>query len=288
MKNELIKISTKRIDGEEINCVSARELHEFLEIETRFDTWFGRMICYGFEENSDYRKIVNKVHAQKRARTYEEADYIITLDMAKEISMIQRTPKGKQARQYFIQCEKKLKEVVKTPKLTPQEQLALQLFNGGIDAISAHKELLAIETKELNDKIEEQKPKVEYTDNVLQAEGLLTVTVIAKDFGLSAKKLNQILVEQGIQFRQGKQWLLYAKYQDKGYTQSTTDKEGHVNTKWTQKGKKFIVELLLKLGYKLNKDITNGKDSTIQVPPNPLLCNHLCREGLRQIVHTFR
>lgn len=119
MKNELIKISAKRIDGEEISCVNARELHEFLEIETRFDTWFGRMICYGFEENSDYRKIVNKVHAQKRARTYEEADYIITLDMAKEISMIQRTPKGKQARQYFIQCEKKLKENITSPLCNP-------------------------------------------------------------------------------------------------------------------------------------------------------------------------
>ena len=101
MKNfeELIKVN------KENNTVSARELHEFLEIRTRFDTWFGRMIDYGFEENSDFRAIAQKrATAQGNTTTY--IDYEITIDMAKEISMIQRTEKGKQARQYFIQCEK--------------------------------------------------------------------------------------------------------------------------------------------------------------------------------------
>lgn len=100
MFEELIKVNREN------NTVSARELHEFLEIGTRFDKWFIRMISYGFEEKVDYEKIVSKVHAQKRPRTYEQVDYEITLDMAKELSMIQRTEKGKQARQYFIQCEK--------------------------------------------------------------------------------------------------------------------------------------------------------------------------------------
>ena len=96
---ELIKVN------KENNTVSARELHEFLEIGTRFDKWFIRMISYGFEENSDFRAITQKrVTAQGNMTTY--IDYEITIDMAKEISMIQRTEKGKQARQYFIQCEK--------------------------------------------------------------------------------------------------------------------------------------------------------------------------------------
>ena len=115
--NEIIKINSN-------NTVSARELHEFLKIETRFDIWFNRMKEYGFVEKVDYEKIVSKVHVQKRTRTYEQVDYEITLDMAKEISMIQRSEKGKQARQYFINCEKKLKEVVKKP-LTTLEQLKL-------------------------------------------------------------------------------------------------------------------------------------------------------------------
>ena len=96
---ELIKVN------KENNTVSARELHEFLEIETRFNDWFKRMISYGFEENSDFRALTQKrVTAQGNMTTY--IDYEITIDMAKEISMIQRTEKGKQARQYFIQCEK--------------------------------------------------------------------------------------------------------------------------------------------------------------------------------------
>lgn len=101
MFEELIKVN------KENNTVSARELHEFLEVGTRFDTWFGRMISYGFEENSDFRLV-----AQKRATNNPKnpittyIDYEITIDMAKEISMLQRTEKGKQARQYFIQCEK--------------------------------------------------------------------------------------------------------------------------------------------------------------------------------------
>ena len=96
---ELIKVN------KENNTVSARELHEFLEVETRFNDWFKRMCQYGFEENSDFRAITQKrVTAQGNMTTY--IDYEITIDMAKEISMIQRTEKGKQARQYFIQCEK--------------------------------------------------------------------------------------------------------------------------------------------------------------------------------------
>ena len=100
MIEELIKVN------KENNTVSARELHEFLEVETRFNDWFKRMCQYGFVEKEDYEKIIVSVDTQKRVRTYEQVDYEITIDMAKEISMIQRTEKGKQARQYFIQCEK--------------------------------------------------------------------------------------------------------------------------------------------------------------------------------------
>ena len=105
-KLELIKVN-------ENNTVSARELHEFLEVGTRFNDWFERMINYGFEENSDFRAITQKrVTAQGNMTTY--IDYEITVDMAKELSMIQRSEKGKQARQYFINCEKKLKNIKAT------------------------------------------------------------------------------------------------------------------------------------------------------------------------------
>lgn len=90
--------------------VNARELHAFLEVNSLFAHWIKRMLAYGFEENSDYTTIAKKNNRQILK------EYILTLDTAKEIAMIQRTPKGKQARQYFLACEKALLESQK-PKL---------------------------------------------------------------------------------------------------------------------------------------------------------------------------
>ena len=117
---ELIKIIER--DGRQL--VSGRELHEFLEIRTKYKDWFRRMVEYGFEEEIDFIRV-----AQKRATNNLKnpvttvIDHAISIDMAKEISMIQRTEKGKIARQYFINCEKKLKEV---KKLSPMELMELQ------------------------------------------------------------------------------------------------------------------------------------------------------------------
>ena len=101
---ELIKVTTNE-QGSKV--VSARDLHEFLEVTSRFNDWFNNMLKYGFEENVDYTKFLVEC-----TRGQNKYDYAITLDMAKELSMIQRTDKGKQARKYFIECEKKLKEVI--------------------------------------------------------------------------------------------------------------------------------------------------------------------------------
>ena len=98
MFEELIKVN------KENNTVSAREVHKFLEIGTRFDKWFIRMCEYGFNENDDFIRVAQKCPTLGGTQTI--IDYAITLDMAKELSMIQRSEKGKQARQYFIQCEK--------------------------------------------------------------------------------------------------------------------------------------------------------------------------------------
>ena len=152
MNNELIKLITNE-EGKQL--VSARELHYFLEIGQDFTSWFKRMIDYGFEENKDFT--LTKIREGRITKN----EYAITLDMAKEISMIQRTEKGKQARQYFIECEKKLRESNNNPQLTLEQELVWNLYNGGIDAVTAHKKLLELETKELNDKIEEQQEEIE-------------------------------------------------------------------------------------------------------------------------------
>jgi phage anti-repressor protein len=102
---ELIKVATNA-EGKQV--VSARELHEFLEAKTDVGLWTKRMLDYGFEENVDYVTLKSENPINKQVTTQ---DYVLTLNCAKEISMIQRTDKGKQARQYFIACENKLKEI---------------------------------------------------------------------------------------------------------------------------------------------------------------------------------
>ena len=135
---ELIKITEK--EGQQL--VSARELHDFLEINSNFTTWFNRMVDYGFNLGSDFievwhdskngnvtEKEIRSMNANQRSREGISKDYAITIEMAKEISMIQRSEKGKQARQYFINCEKKLKEVSQDQykELSPELQAIFTL-----------------------------------------------------------------------------------------------------------------------------------------------------------------
>ena len=154
---ELIKI----IEREGRQLVSGRELHEFLEIKTKYKDWFPRMVEYGFEEEIDFMKV-----AQKRATNNLKnpvttvIDHAISIDMAKEISMIQRTEKGKIARQYFINCEKKLKEV---KKLSPMELMELQF-----KALKEQKEKI-IQVENKVDKLEEDMPLFQIDCKEIQA-----------------------------------------------------------------------------------------------------------------------
>lgn len=100
--------------------------------------------------------------------------------------------------------------------------------------------------------IGELKPKADYTDRILQSKSLVNANQIAKDYGLSAKAFNKTLHDLGVQYKQGGQWLLYSKHQKKGYTSSETFEfersngvqDVNMRTKWTQKGRLFIYELL--------------------------------------------
>lgn len=113
-------------------------------------------------------------------------------------------------------------------------------------------EKLQLENKIKDQQIAELRPKADYCDLILKNKGLVTISQIAKDYGMSGGALNKKLHELGVQYKQSKQWLLYSKYQDKGYTQSETinitRSDGRpditMNTKWTQKGRLFLYELL--------------------------------------------
>lgn len=114
------------------------------------------------------------------------------------------------------------------------------------------RKLLETENAQQKQIIGELKPRADYTDRILSNKGLVTITQIAKDYGMSGRKMNKILEDLHVQYKQSGQWLLYAEYHDKGYTHSKTiditRKDGTpdvtMETKWTQKGRLFIYELL--------------------------------------------
>ncbi|WP_243549243.1 phage antirepressor KilAC domain-containing protein [Priestia megaterium] len=110
------------------------------------------------------------------------------------------------------------------------------------------KQQLKLQNAQKEQIINELQPKATYYDLVLQNKSLLSVSKIAKDYGMSARTFNKLLHELGVQFKQGDCWLLYQRYADKGYTQSKThtidSEKSKMHTYWTQKGRLFIYELL--------------------------------------------
>ena len=233
--NEPIKVN---INENQEPVISGRELHEKLEIGTQYSKWFERMADYGFSENIDFTPISQK-RLTAQGNYTEYTDHILKLDMAKEISMIQRNEKGKQMRKYFIEIEKEFN--------TPEKIMACALR-------IADKEIsnLQLENKIQQQQIQELQPKASYYDVILNTPDLISVTQIAKDYGMSARTLNQVLHTVGIQFNQGGVWLLYQKYAMYGYTSSKTSDYQRpdgtigstIHTYWTQKGRMFLYDML--------------------------------------------
>ena len=160
----------------------------------------------------------------------------------------------------FEEMEQYIKEQ-QVPQLTEKQMLQLQILNGDeMERIGALKQYEGVITKPLIDTIEKQsdainelKPHAEYAERVLEdKKTTLTPTQIAKDFGMAGQGLNALLHDLGVQYKQNGQWLLYAKYQGKGYTESyqADIPNAKPQTRWTQAGKKFIHDILRKNGYK--------------------------------------
>ncbi|CAB0824380.1 hypothetical protein FRC0290_01785 [Corynebacterium diphtheriae] len=160
--SHLIPLHTQ--DG--VQAVMGRDLHQFLEVKTSYKDWFPRMVAYGFEEGEDFALKIE--HTPSPAGMKEKLNHVISLDMAKEISMIQRTNKGKQARQYFIECEKR----AKTPRIDGSEIIRLELIQ---IAMNAETERLALEAK--NEKLEE------FQRNIHAGNGITLTDFSKKYFG---------------------------------------------------------------------------------------------------------
>ena len=150
--NEIINVTLN--DNHE-PVVSARQLHEALEVKTPYDKWFPRMAEYGFTENEDFSTFLSQSTGGRRA-----TDHIIKLDMAKEIAMMQRTERGKQVRQYFIHVEKDFN--------SPEKIMARAL-------LMADKKVHQLEAK-----IEADRPKVLFAEAVSASHSSILVGELAK------------------------------------------------------------------------------------------------------------
>ena len=241
--NELVKVHYEDANHP---TVMGRELHKALGVGTRYNDWFTRMIDYGFAEGIDFYSKMSKTSEQGGRPSI---DHQLTLDMAKELCMIQRTEKGKTFRQYFIEVEK----AWNSPEMVMTR--ALQIAQRQLDSVKAINVQLETTVKVQEQQIAELQPKASYYDIVLNCKDLVSTSVIAKDFGKSAIWLNQYLHDKGVQYKQGGKngiWLLYQKYAEQGYTGTKTNpyngtdglQHARVHTYWTQKGRLFIYDML--------------------------------------------
>ena len=187
--NELIKLNETEIGGETIQTVNARELHSFLEVGRDFSSWVkGRISKYGFEENVDYVIVENLSSpnlVNAKARPQKLLDYYISIDMAKEVAMIENNEKGRDVRQYFIECERKLREHREHQvKLAPKTYVeALRALADEVEAHNKTQEQLAIAA-----------PKSEYFDKLVERNLLTNFTITAKEFGIKRKDLIDYLL----------------------------------------------------------------------------------------------
>lgn len=148
----------------------------------------------------------------------------------------------------YIERFHSMEEQLLTPQLPKSFSEALRMLADETEK----SESLLLENKQKDQIIGELKPKADYMDLILNSKSLVTITQIAKDYGMSGTAMNKLLHDNKVQFCQNGQWLLYSKYQHSGYTHSETVSFKHkngksavkMNTKWTQKGRVFLYNLL--------------------------------------------
>ena len=240
--NELIKVNNE-------GRVTARGLYEFLELAS---SQFARWVKTNIEQNEFYQEGIDWQGFDIMSSGNEIKDYHLTIDFAKHLCMLSRSERGKQARSYFIEVENRYKSAVQNFQVPQTLPGALRLAADLADK----NEVLQLENAKQNQIIHELRPKASYYDFILQTNAAISVSQIAKDYGMSATKLNSLLHELKVQYKQGDTWLLYQDHSPMGYTTSKT--HNYVNsinqqcsklhTCWTQKGRLFIYDLLKQSG----------------------------------------
>lgn len=237
--NELINVTLN--DNHE-PVVSGRQLHEALDVKTKYADWFNRMIDYGFAENQDFLLLKNEQQTGRGG--HNKVDHIIKLDMAKEIAMIQRTERGKQVRQYFIQIEKDFN--------SPEKIMARAL-------LMADQKVHKLEAK-----IEADRPKVLFAEAVSASHTSILVGELAKllkqnGVDMGANRLFNWLRAHGYLIkRNGRDWNMPTqKSVEMGLIRvketSITHADGHITVSKTPlvtgKGQQYFINKFLNQEY---------------------------------------
>lgn len=185
---DLIKINSSTISNEVKQTVNARELHTFLEVGKDFSTWIkDRVESFGFVENQDF--VFFPEIGEKSGKGRPAKEYALTLDMAKELSMVERNEKGKQARQYFIECERRAQNPLAV--LTDPAAMRNLLLN-------YTEKVLTLESK-----VDELSPKAAIADRIAISDGLYNLTHAAKVIGIPPRLFNQELHKMSWIYRMG-------------------------------------------------------------------------------------
>ena len=203
--NELIQVAERQIGDGTIQTVNARDLHAFLEVGKDFSTWIkGRIEQYSFVEHHDFVAFDAAPQTGGAGNRGHRVEYAISLDMAKELAMVERNDKGKQARLYFIECERRAKANV------------IDLTTALADPAKLRTVLLAYTEKvmALEAKVQEQAPKAQFHDAVSDAINCQSVQEIAKVLGTGPNRLFKFLREEGLLMRGN---LPYQQHLDAGY-----------------------------------------------------------------------
>ena len=237
--SELIPVRQGNIGGSEIQTVNARELHGFLGVGKDFSTWINdRIVAFDFVENQDYVVIPEIGENRKGGRPSKE--YHLTLDVAKELSMVERNEKGKEARKYFIECEKRLKKAFVLPDFT-NPAIAARAW-----ADECEKKMLA------EAKVLELQPKAEFFDAVTGSSDAVDIGTVAKvlNMGVGRNRLFELLRNEGVLMNNNQP---FQKHVDSGFfrliEQKYTKPDGstHISIKTVvyQKGIDYIRKILI-------------------------------------------
>lgn len=218
--NELMAIESRQIGEGEIQTVNARDLHSFIEAKKDFSTWIkDRIEKYGFTENQDFvcSPILGSGHGKGIASVggHNRIDYHLSLDMAKELSMVERNDKGKQARQYFLECERVAKN---QPVVDPSTLLNDPAAMRGL-LLNYTEKVIALEAT-----VAEQKPQVEAFTRFAKSEGSFNLTSTAKLLNIKPSTLIDYLSTNRFIYKRAgsKHWVGYQSRVEQGLLKHKT------------------------------------------------------------------